>query len=245
MVTKEEIARMVDHTNLNPDTTQKDIEKTCQEAIDCGFGQVCVRPNMVKTAADYLSGKNISVVSVVGFPKKKSSTVEEMMAQLNQYSTENKVREAWLAVKDGASEIDMIIDLDGLLNENYAKMLFDMNTVIHSVDKPVKVIIETCFLPRFKDIYGAMAIAQFAGAAYVKTSTGFGTKGAQIKDVELMSAMLREKTGIKASGGINNLEQAIEFYNASQIYKNHPFRIGASKLVNNYLGNKTESKGGY
>jgi deoxyribose-phosphate aldolase len=230
--TKEEFAKMIDHTNLSPYAKPKDIENTCQEAIDCGFGQVCVRPDMVKIASNYLQGKGIGIVSVVGFPRNVHPLCDDMIAELSPYTTDVKVQEALNAIQDGATEIDMIIDLNALKTGNHTIARSDITAVVKAIgNRPLKVILETGYLQEREIISGCIA-AENAGASYVKTSTGFGLRGADLNDIRIMSENTRSTMGIKASGGIRTLQDVANLYDEAQKAKPHlKFRIGASKLV--------------
>jgi deoxyribose-phosphate aldolase len=217
------LTHTVDYTNLSVDATQKDIEALCTEAIQFSFFSVCVRPAMVKHAHTLFP----SVCSVVGFPSKKSSSLEEMMRQL--FSTHEKVKETDQALARGASEIDMIIDLSSLKNKLYNIVEDDIRAVVQTAHPlPVKVIIETCFLSDEEKVIAAK-LSECAGARFVKTSTGYGTSGAHLADIELLSRVVSPHIGIKASGGIQTLEYALKLFDAAQKYRKHPFRLGISK----------------
>jgi deoxyribose-phosphate aldolase len=217
-----ELAKLVDHTYLDIAATPHDIERVCNEALLYGFGRVCVRPDMVKVAKRHFP----DIASVVGFPTTKATTVDELIAQLP--NTRAKVAEALRAIHDGATEIDMVIDLASLKRGAYDAVIADVRAVARC-GVPVKAIIETCFLAK-GEVLLASKLAESGGAAYVKTSTGYGFAGAQVKDVRDMGYVLEPETGIKASGGIKDWEQTRALYEASQEFKPHPFRIGASRL---------------
>jgi len=235
MVSKYDVATMVDHTCLSMTATQADIEKLCEEAIRCRFKSVCVRPEMVAAACRFLRRTSVLVCSVVGFPKVKTATETEMEKALCGYDTFTKVQETLSALGDGANEIDMVIDLHALKKKEYPLVEKDIRSVVevasssHSTPHTVKVIIETCYLSEEEKV-SACTIAACAGAHFVKTSTGYGVQGATVQDMELMSRVLGESVGIKASGGIQTLASALELYQASQRFCQHPFRIGSSKL---------------
>lgn len=238
MLTKEELAKMIDHTNLRMDAEDADIEKLCQEAIECGFGAVCVREGKVPVAYQILQGKGIHIASVVGFPTQKTATEYEMIANLSQYTTDSRCKEALSAIHNGADEIDMVIDIDSLKGGYYRVVADKIREVVRTAKSAaesalVKVIIEAGYLTE-KEKEDACKISENAGAHYVKTSTGYGISGATIQDIELMSKNISEFIGIKASGGVNTLAFAQQLFDASQKYKSHAFRIGASKLVEEY-----------
>ena len=207
----------IEHTLLKPTATQEDILELCREAIQYNFYGVCVNSCWVKTAKKELSGSNVKLVSVVGFP-------------LGAASAEAKVFEAKQAIQAGAGEIDMVINLGFLKSgctEEVRQEIFQIKKAIGS--HLLKVIIETCFLTE-EEKELACRISERAGADIVKTSTGFGTGGATIKDVKLMRAAVSNKLGIKASGGIKNAEDARNFIQAGAT------RIGTSSGINIVTG---------
>ena len=211
---REELARYIDHTNLKPYATRDDIKKLCDEAKKYGFYAVCVNPYRVKDAAEFLKGTNIKIASVVGFP-------------LGATFTEVKVQEAIMAIRNGASEIDMVMNIGAMKDGDYALVEEDIRKVVeaaHEMNAKVKVIIETCYLTDEQKIK-ACEIAKRAGADFVKTSTGFGSAGAKIEDVELMRRTVGEEMGVKAAGGIHNAKEAIAMIKAGAS------RIGASRSV--------------
>lgn len=224
---REELSKMIDHTKLDITATVSDIEILCEEAINYGFGAVCVRSDKVGVAKNYLVNSDVKIASVVGFPGKKCLTLEEMVEELSTYLTKNKVIEAREAVLNGADEIDMVVDLGSVKMGNYEAVRKDIEYVVKASGVPVKVIIETCYLTD-EEKEEACRTAEIAGAGFVKTSTGYGTGGAMVGDVKLMGKVVSENVGIKASGGIRTARDALELYKASQKYKKHEFRIGAS-----------------
>jgi deoxyribose-phosphate aldolase len=231
MITDKELAKVVEHTNLNINTTESDIEKLCKEATENNFGGICIRGNMVDYAFNHLKDSGVYIVSVVGFPKQKCLTLEEMSKELSRYNTTVKITEAEQAIKYGAMHIDMVIDLASLKNKEWSKEEEDINSVVKSVkDYPVKVIIEACYLSDDEKRI-ACKVGEYAGAKYLKTSTGFGISGAKVPDLELMSDILSKDTGIKAAGGVKDEETLKTMYLASQKYKPHPFKVGASSLA--------------
>jgi len=188
--------KIIDHTNLKLDATEKDIEKLCIEAKKYGFGTVCIRPNYVALAKNFLKDTPVKVCTVIGFH-----------TGLN--STEEKVKEAEKAIIDGADELDMVINLDALKSDEFDYVKNDISSVKKvAKDKILKVIIEAGVLSK-KQKKKACQLAEDAGADFVKTSTGFakdekGNKlGATIKDVELIKSVVGNRLGIKAAGGIS------------------------------------------
>ena len=208
------IAKYIDHTNLKPYATREDIIKLCEEAKKYGFYAVCVNPYRVKLAKEQLKGTDIKVASVIGFP-------------LGATPTEVKVFEAKRALEDGADELDMVINIGALKDKDYdyvKKEIEEVVKVAHERGAVVKVIIETCYLTdEEKEI--ACRLAMEAGADFVKTSTGFGTRGATVEDVRLMRRVVGDKLGVKAAGGIRTYEQALEMIKAGAN------RIGTSSGV--------------
>ncbi|OUO90534.1 deoxyribose-phosphate aldolase [Cloacibacillus sp. An23] len=206
------LAKYIDHTNLNPAATAADIKKLCEEARAYGFASVCVNSSRVKLAAYMLKDSGVAVCSVVGFP-------------LGAMSAEAKAFEARCAANDGASEIDMVINV-GLLKDGGLKAVEDdIRAVVQAVpEAAVKVIIETCLLTDEEKIAACRA-AEAAGAKFVKTSTGFSTGGATEHDVRLMRKAVSPAVKVKASGGIRDAETAKKMIEAGAE------RIGASKSI--------------
>lgn len=218
------LASYLDHTYLHADATQSDLQRICQEAIDFGFYSVCVNSANVPLVAKILEGTNVKVVSTVGFP-------------LGASRSDLKVFEAREAEKLGAHEVDMVINVGALKDGNEGLVLRDMAQVVSSVSIPVKVIIETALLNDEEKIL-ACELAKKAGAAFVKTSTGFSSSGATIHDVRLMKKVVGPDMQVKASGGIRTREDAIEMIEAGAT------RLGTSASVNIVKGTQSE-KGGY
>lgn len=202
--------KLIDHTNLKPDATKEDIKNLVDEAIANDFYSVCVNSSFVKFIKDY--NKNIKIAAVVGFP-------------LGAMSTKAKAYEAKTAIEDGASEIDMVIEIGRLKEKDYDYVLNDIKACKEACGKNVlKVIIETCLLTDEEKIK-ACELAVKAGANFVKTSTGFSTGGAKASDILLMRKTVGENIGVKASGGIHNKKEAMEMVEAGAN------RIGASKSI--------------
>jgi deoxyribose-phosphate aldolase len=209
-----DLAKFIDHTLLKPDATAADIAKLCQEAKEYHFAAVCVNPPFVKQCAELLKGTDVVVAAVVGFP-------------LGAHTTQTKVFETQQAIRDGATEIDMVINIGALKAKNGALVREDIRAVVqcaHSLFAIVKVIIEAALLTDEEKMH-ASELAMDAGADFVKTSTGFGPGGATAHDVALMKAVVDGKLGIKAAGGIRTFEQMQEMIKAGAT------RIGASAGV--------------
>lgn len=202
--------KLIDHTNLKPDATKEDIKNLVDEAIANDFYSVCVNTSFVKFIKDY--NKDIKIAAVVGFP-------------LGAMSTKAKAFEAKTAIEDGASEIDMVIEIGRLKEKDYDYVLNDIKACKEACGENVlKVIIETCLLTDEEKIK-ACELAVKAGADFVKTSTGFSTGGAKASDISLMRETVGENIGVKASGGIHNKNEAMEMVEAGAN------RIGASKSI--------------
>jgi len=192
------INKYIDHTVLKATTVKEDIVKLCQEAKEYGFFSVCVNGCYVSLAAEELKGTDVKIAAVVGFP-------------LGAMSSEAKVFEAKKCIEDGASEIDMVINV-GLLKSGETKLVEDEIRAIKEAigDNVLKVIIETCYLTE-KEKRTACQLSLNAKADFVKTSTGFGTGGATFEDVALMKEVLGDNAQIKASGGVRDLETAMKY----------------------------------
>lgn len=216
MVTREEMAKYIDHTQLKSVATFKDIEKVCQEAVEYGFYAVCVNSCYVKHAAEKLRGTGVKVAAAIGFP-------------LGAMISAVKAFEAAEAVKAGAQEVDMVINIGFLKSGDYLKVRDDIEGVVKAVKQidtevKVKVILEMCYLNSEEKVI-ACKLAKSAGADFVKTSTGFGPGGATEKDVILMSKLVGQSMGIKAAGGIKDAETALAMIEAGAT------RIGTSSGI--------------
>lgn len=207
-----EIAPLIDHTLLKPNATEQEIIKLCEEAKKYGFASVCVNPAYVSLCKQLLKDTNVKVCTVVGFP-------------LGATTPTVKAIEAKEAIANGADEVDMVINIGALKSGNYQLVLDDIKAVREATrGKILKVIIETAYLTREEKIK-ACELAKEAGADFVKTSTGFGPSGATVEDVMLMKSVVGPKMGVKASGGIRTLEDALKMVKAGAT------RIGASASV--------------
>ena len=207
-----DLAPLIDHTVLRPEATADEVAKACAEARSYGFAAVCVRPENVALAARLLAGCRTLSIAVVDFP-------------LGTARTAAKVEEARKAIAAGAQELDMVVNLAALHGRDYALVLRDIQAVVE-VARPraVKVILETGALSRDEKAIGA-ALAKAAGAAFVKTSTGFGPGGATVEDVALLRNVVGPEMGVKASGGIRTSADARRMIGAGAT------RIGASASV--------------
>ena len=195
------IASYIDHTVLAADATQEKIEKLCDEAKQWKFASVCVNTCWTKLCADKLKGTGVNVCVVVGFP-------------LGAMCTEAKAFEAKCAVKEGATEVDMVINVGWLKDHKDELVEEDIRQVKQACgDKHLKVIIETCLLTDEEKVR-ACQLAVKAGADFVKTSTGFSKAGANAEDVALMRKTVGPDTGVKAAGGIRTYEDAVKMIDA-------------------------------
>jgi len=223
-----DLARFIDHTLLRADATYADIDRLCDEAAQFGFASVCVNPVFVKRCAARLAGSSSVVCTVVGFP-------------LGAIPREMKAMEARRAVREGASEIDMVIAIGALKSGDLRTVEEDIRAVAeaaHDGGAILKVILETSLLTDDEKVAGCVA-ARKARAEFVKTSTGFSTGGATARDVELMAQAVDRKLGVKASGGIRSAEDAQKLIAAGAT------RIGASvgvKIVKEARGLADSSK---
>jgi deoxyribose-phosphate aldolase len=199
----EQLAKMIDHTLLKADATNAQIEQLCREAMEYNFASVCVNSIYVPLATTLLASSEVKVCTVVGFP---------LGAMLSQA----KAAEARLAIERGASEIDMVMHIGAMKAEEISILHHDMSTVVAECqlhDALCKVIIETSLLDDQEKVI-ACRVAQDAGADFVKTSTGFSTGGATVEDVRLMRSTVGDTMGVKASGGIRSLVDALAMVDA-------------------------------
>ncbi len=201
--------KYIDHTLLKADASIAAIKKLCAEAKEYDFASVCVNPGFVKLCAEELNGTDVKVCTVVGFP-------------LGATSTESKVFETKQAVKDGATEIDMVINVSRLKDGDDEYVLEEIRKIRKACKGNVlKVIIETCLLTDEEKIR-VCKLAKKAKATFVKTSTGFSTGGATVHDVKLMRKAVGKKMGVKASGGVRTAEDFLAMIKAGAT------RVGAS-----------------
>ncbi|AOG60555.1 deoxyribose-phosphate aldolase [Spiroplasma helicoides] len=191
-----ELNKYIDHTLLKADANKEDIINLCKEAMEYNFATVCVNPTHVKLAAEILKGSDVGITSVVGFP-------------LGASTTDSKVFETKNAIENGATEIDMVINVGAIKDKNWDLVLFDMQQVKKvAKNSIVKVILENCLLKK-DEIIKACELAVEAKLDFVKTSTGFSTNGAIFEDVKLMKETIKDKALVKAAGGIRSYEDAI------------------------------------
>lgn len=185
-----------DHTILKADATEAQVAKICEEALANDFASVCVNQYYTKFVAEKLKGSNVDVCTVVGFP-------------LGMSDTRVKAYETRAAIEDGATEVDMVINVGALKDQKYDYVLHDIQTLkdVCGSDVTLKVIIETCLLTEAEKVK-ACELSKEAGADFVKTSTGFSTGGAKAEDVALMRKTVGDALGVKASGGIHTAQEA-------------------------------------
>lgn len=215
------VAHMIDHTLLKPDATADQIAQLCFEARKYGFASVCVNPAFVKLCADLLKGTTVKVCTVIGFP-------------LGASAPDVKAFETETALRDGATEIDMVVNIGALKARDHELVARDIQGVVrvaHAVGALVKVIIETSLLDEEEKITACL-LAKEAGADYVKTSTGFAGGGATVDDVALMRRVVGPEMGVKASGGVK------DYADAESMIKAGATRIGASAGIKIAQGEK-------
>ena len=206
------LAKYIDYTLLKATATPAQIEKLCQEARQYGFFSVCVNSGYVPLVVRELKGSEVKVCTVVGFP-------------LGAMSTQGKLHETSTALAEGADEIDIVINLGLLLSGQTAKVRDEIALLKkETADKVLKVIIETCYLTDEQKRLASQLCVE-AGADFVKTSTGFGTAGATLADVQLIKEVVGDKALIKASGGIRDRETALQYIALGVS------RIGASAIL--------------
>ncbi len=219
------VARLIDHTLLKPDATVDKVAQLCFEAKKYHFASVCVNPSHVKLCADLLKGTDVKVCTVIGFP-------------LGATSTEVKVFETKNAIDNGATEIDMVMNIGALKagdNETVAHDIHAVAEAAHNAGALLKVIIETALLTDEEKVIASL-LAKEAGADYVKTSTGFSGGGATVHDVALMRRAVGPELGVKASGGIHSAEEAKQMIAAGAT------RLGASAGVKIVKGAGAEAE---
>ncbi|MGH2541492.1 MAG: deoxyribose-phosphate aldolase [Ardenticatenaceae bacterium] len=219
-----DIAGLIDHTALKPDTTEAQIRQLCQEAAQYGFASVCVNPYWVPLCAELLRDSQVLVCTVIGFP-------------LGATTTATKVSETHEACRNGAGEVDMVLNIGALKSGLLEAVEADVRAVAeaaHQHGAQLKVIIETALLTDEEKVQ-ASTLAKLAGADFVKTSTGFSGGGATAADVGLMRHVVSGGLGVKASGGVKGFKDALELVEAGAT------RIGASagvKIVEQALSGK-------
>ncbi|MFA4136867.1 MULTISPECIES: deoxyribose-phosphate aldolase [unclassified Brevibacillus] len=216
--------KYIDHTLLKPDATQEMIDKLCQEAREHDFMSVCVNPYWVKRSAELLAGSDVKVCTVIGFP-------------LGVSTIESKAAETRDAIANGATEVDMVLNVGALKSGDLETVKKDIAAVKQAAgDILLKVILETCLLTEEEKVV-ACKLSVEAGADYVKTSTGFSTGGATVEDIALMRKTVGPNVGVKASGGVRDGETAVAMIEAGAS------RIGTSSGVSIVTGAKTTGSG--
>lgn len=189
--------KMIDHTVLKADTPLETVKRICDEAMEYGFASVCINPCHVAYCADYLKDSDVNVCTVIGFP-------------LGANTSAVKAFETKDAIANGADEIDMVMNIGALKDKNYDLVRDDVKAVVEAANgKLVKVILETCLLTA-DEIKKACELCVEAKADFVKTSTGFSTRGATIEDVKIMKEAVQGKAKIKAAGGVRTPEDMVK-----------------------------------
>jgi deoxyribose-phosphate aldolase len=218
------MAKLIDHTLLKPEATRDDIRKVCEEARKYSFASVCVNTSWVPMVKALLRGSGVKTCAVVGFP-------------LGAMTPTAKAYEAREAVRQGADEIDMVINIGALRSRDYETVFEDICRVVKASGRAlVKVILECSALDEEQKVIGC-TLSKLAGAAFVKTSTGFGKGGATVEDVALMRRVVGAELGVKASGGVRTADDVTKMATAGAT------RIGASASVAIVTGSKSASSG--
>ena len=218
------INKFIDHTILKATATKEDVKKLCDEAKEYGFYSVCVNGANVEYAFSQVKDSDVKVAAVVGFP-------------LGAMATDVEVFEAKKAIEDGASEIDMVINIGALKDKDYDLVENEIRKIKEAIGSNVlKVIIETCYLT-YDEKVKACELSVNAKADFVKTSTGFGTGGATFEDVELMKKTVGDKAEVKASGGVKDLKTAKKYIELGAT------RLGTSSGIAIVTGLESEKAG--
>jgi deoxyribose-phosphate aldolase len=201
--TLEQVAKTIDHSILKPDFTDGDVRAGAELALKYNTASYCIRPMDVAPAAEILAGSDVHVCTVIGFPHGSTTTA------VKEFETAD-------AIKNGAVEIDMVINVSALLSGDYDYVEQDIRAVVdvaHAAGASVKVIFETAYLDD-ELIVKACELSEAAGADYVKTSTGFASEGATLHNVKLMKATVGDRLKVKSSGGVRTLDQLIDYMDA-------------------------------
>lgn len=209
-----ELNKYIEHTNLKACATEEDIKKLCNEAIEYHFQAVCVNPHYVPLARELLKDTNIEIATVIGFP-------------LGANTTEVKVYEAIDAIEKGATEIDMVANIGAIKDGDFEYVKKEIEDIHYSCDgRPLKVIIETCYLTD-DEIIKMTNICNETFVNYIKTSTGFGSRGVSIEDIDTINSVKNEILEIKASGGIDSYDKALDLIEkgVSRIGTSHGVKI--------------------
>ncbi|MFA9397798.1 MAG: deoxyribose-phosphate aldolase [Clostridiaceae bacterium] len=212
-MTKNDLAKMIDHTILKPEATKEEVLNICKEAIENNFASVCINPGRVLEVAEALKGSSVEVCTVIGFP-------------LGANTTKVKAFETEEAILNGATEVDMVINVGKLKEKDYEYIKEDIKAVVEKAKGHAitKVIIETCLLSD-EEKETVCKLAKEAGANFVKTSTGFNKGGATASDIALMRKTVGDSMGVKASGGVRTTKDALT------MIENGASRIGASASI--------------
>jgi len=222
---KQELAKFIDHTLLKATASVAEITKLCEEAKKYQFAAVCVNPSYVRFCSDLLKGSEVKVDTVIGFPLGANTSL------VKAFEAEN-------AVKEGAKEVDMVINIGALKSGDYDLVLKDIKAVVEAAGSAlIKVIIETCYLTEEEKKIASL-LAKEAGAHFVKTSTGFGTGGATVEDVKFIRSVVGPGIKIKASGGIRTYDDALKMIEAGAN------RLGTSsgvKIMEDFLQKEASS----
>ncbi|MDD6771657.1 MAG: deoxyribose-phosphate aldolase [Inconstantimicrobium porci] len=210
---KQQLAGMIDHTILKANASEAEVRKVCEEALEYGFASVCINPANISLASELLKGSKVKVCTVIGFPLGANTSA------VKAFETDD-------AIKNGAQEVDMVINIGKLKDKDYEYVKNDIKAVVDAAKGRAlsKVIIETCLLTDEEKVK-ACELAKEAGADYVKTSTGFSTGGATPEDIKLMRETVGPEMGVKASGGVRTYEDAMA------VLENGATRIGASASI--------------
>ena len=218
-----QLAKYIDHTALTAEKTEQDILKLCDEAVKYGFYSVCINPCHIPLAKEKLVGSDVKICTVLGFP------LGANMTSVKAFETEQ-------AIKAGAGEIDMVINVGWIKSQQWEKVKQDIQAVFNACNgTPFKMILETCLLTR-EEIVKACEICKAIGVAFVKTSTGFNKGGATVEDVALMKQTVGN-IGVKASGGIRDTQTALAMIKAGAT------RIGASAGIAIVEGSQASGEG--
>lgn len=216
------LAKYIDHTALKPNTTLEEINTLLAEAKEYGFKSVCINPTHVAHASEALKGSDVLVCTVIGFPLGANTS------EVKAFETEN-------AIKNGANEVDMVINIGALKDGRFEEVQSDIESVVKAANGvTTKVIIETALLTDEEKVK-ACELAVEAGADFVKTSTGFSTGGATVEDIKLMRETVGPDIGVKASGGVRSYEDV------QAMIDNGATRIGASAGVEILKGETSDS----
>lgn len=210
---RKEVARIIDHTVLKAETSSEKIRQICNEALENNFASVCINPCNISLAGEMLKESDVKVCTVIGFPLGANTTA------VKAFETED-------AIKNGAQEVDMVINIGKLKDKDYEYVKNDIKAVVDSAKGKAltKVIIETCLLTDEEKVI-VCRLSKEAGAGFVKTSTGFSTGGAKVEDIKLMRETVGPNIGVKASGGVH------DYAGAKALVEAGASRIGASASI--------------